>query len=74
MEQILGFKGWLAQNNIKQKEIAELLGISQTSAYNKINGRQEFTMSQVRTICAHYDISADIFLPKMLRYSNNEGK
>lgn len=57
----LKFKGWLAENGIKQKEIAELLGIDVSNVSEKVNGKQEFTTSQIRLICQTYDISADIF-------------
>lgn len=59
----LKFKGWLAENGIKQKEIAELLGIDISNLNEKVNGKQEFTVPQIRTICQKYNISADIFLP-----------
>lgn len=58
----LKFKGWLAENGIKQKEIAELLGIDISNANEKINGKQEFTVPQIRLICQKYNVSADIFL------------
>jgi len=58
----LKFKAWLAANGIKQKEIRELLGICPTSAWKKINGKQDFTLKQIKTICKTYHITADIFL------------
>ena len=70
MGQILSFKGWMAENNIRQSEIAELLDISLQSVNLKVNGKQDFTLQQVKKICEHYNISADIFLPKKLRLSN----
>jgi putative transcriptional regulator len=70
MGQILSFKGWMAENNIRQSEIAELLDISLQSVNLKVNGKQDFTLMQVKKICERYNISADIFLPKGLRYSN----
>lgn len=72
MEQTLSFKGWMAENKIKQTEIAELLGISIQSVNLKVNGKLDFSLPQVRTICAKYGISADIFLPSELRISNTE--
>lgn len=72
MEQILGFKGWMAENNVKQSELAELLGLSIQSINLKVNGKQDFTLPQISVICGKYGISADIFLPKELRYSNKE--
>ena len=67
---MLGFKGWMVENHIRQNEIAELLGISLQSVNLKVNGKQDFSLSQVAIICRHYGISADIFLPKELRNSN----
>lgn len=72
MEQILGFKGWMAENNVKQSELAELLGLSIQSINLKVNGKQDFTLPQISVICGKYGISADVFLPKELRYSNRE--
>ena len=56
------FKGWCVARGIRQKEIADLLGLGIQSVNNKLNGKEEFTLPQVKTICQHYNISADIFL------------
>ena len=53
------FKGYCAEHNIKQGEIAELLGITIQSVNRKINGKEPFTLEQVKTLCEHYGISAD---------------
>ena len=58
---MLKFKGYCAENGIKQKEIAELLGIDKSNVNLKMNGKQPFTLEQVKTICKHYGISADIY-------------
>lgn len=58
---MLKFKGYCAENKISQKEIAEILGIRQENVNAKLNGRQDFTVSQIRTLCEHYGISADIY-------------
>ena len=55
------FKGYMAQHDTKQSEIAELLGITQENVNAKVNGRQDFTLAQVKILCHHYDISADDF-------------
>ena len=55
----LRFKGYMAQHKISQKDVAKLLGVTPQSAYNKVNGREPFTLSQVKTICETYNISAD---------------
>jgi len=61
---MLKFKGYCAENRIKQAELAKLLGLTIQSINNKINGRQEFSLTEVKTICSHYGISADVyFLP-----------
>lgn len=53
------FKGYCAERGIKQTEISEILGITVSNVNEKINGKQEFTLEQVRTICKKYGISAD---------------
>lgn len=55
----LKFKAWTVQNKIPQQEIANLLGISLQMANAKLNGREEFTLTQVKKICNNYGISAD---------------
>ena len=55
----LRFKGYCASNNIKQAEIAEILGINVTNVNEKINEKQPFTLEQVKILCSHYKISAD---------------
>lgn len=61
MPKVLKFKAWLVENNIKQAEIASVLGISRELTNAKINGREDFTLAQVKTLCEHYKLSADIF-------------
>ena len=56
------FKGWCAAHNVKIKDIADLLGIAYNNAGEKINGKQNFTLPQIKAICEKYNISADIFL------------
>lgn len=59
----LKLKAWLVEHGIKQTELAELLDLDLSNVNEKLNGKQDFTLAQVRTICATYDLSADIFLP-----------
>lgn len=58
----LKFKGWLVINGITQRELAEVLGISFQSVNKKVNGKEDFSMDQARTICNKYHISADLLL------------
>lgn len=55
----LKFKGYCAEHNIRQAEIAELLGIQIPNVSEKMNGKQKFTLEQVKILCNHYGISAD---------------
>lgn len=56
------FKGYLVENNIKQKEVAELLEISVPTFNKKLNGTgSDFSIQDLRKICLTYKISADIF-------------
>lgn len=57
----LRFKAWLVENNIKQKVIAELLGIDVVTLNQKLNGWSDFTYTEVEIICDHYNLSADLF-------------
>lgn len=55
----LKFKGYMAEHGIKQSELAELLKIDVANVNLKVNGKQDFTLPQIRTICEKYGISAD---------------
>lgn len=62
---MLKFKGYCAENNIKQTELADLLGLSVQTVNAKLNGKRDFTLSEVKAICLHYGINANIyFLPE----------
>lgn len=56
------FKAFLAKNNIKKQEIAEVLNITPQTLSVKLSGEQEFTVPQIRILCDKYKLSADIFL------------
>lgn len=56
------FKGWCAAHNIKGKDIADLLQINVNSVCKKMNGKENFTLPQIKVICKTYELSADIFL------------
>lgn len=56
---MLKFKGYCAEHNIKQAEIAKLINKSLPIVNAKMNGREPWTLDQIKTICRHYRISAD---------------
>lgn len=55
------FKAWMNENNVKGQDIAKLLGVSKATVSKKLNGLSDFSMVEIRTICAEYNISADAF-------------
>ncbi|MDP1622701.1 MAG: helix-turn-helix domain-containing protein [Bacteroidales bacterium] len=52
-------KGKLAPNISFVHDLSELLGISYDSAYRRIRGEKELSLEELKTICIHYEISAD---------------
>lgn len=59
MDKPLKFKGYCAEHGIKQSEIAQLLNITIGNTNEKLNGKQNFTLDQIKTLCNKYQISAD---------------
>ena len=55
----LRFKGFCASHNIKQAEIADVLKINVQNVNAKLNGKQSWTLEQVKILCERYDLSAD---------------
>lgn len=55
----LRFKSYCVLHNIKQAEIAEKLHLSVQNVNEKLNGKQAFTLEQVKILCQEYQISAD---------------
>lgn len=59
-------KGYLAENGIKQKELAERIGMNEVSFSQKINrSGSVFTIDEVKLICETLGISADDFFLTM---------
>ena len=46
----------MSQHGDSQKEICELLNISQNAFINKMSGKNYFTMREVRLIVERYDL------------------
>ena len=58
----INFKGWAVSRGIKQKDIAKLLNVSVQTVNNKMNGKRNFTLDDIKKLNAAYGVSADIFL------------
>ena len=56
------FKGFLIENRIRQKAVAEFLDISPVTLNQKINGNLHFTFDEVEKICDEYHVKPDLFL------------
>lgn len=57
----LRFKGWLKEHEITYSDIALLLGISVTAVGFKINGKSDFTLSEIVLIRKKYNVEWNIF-------------
>lgn len=56
----LKLKGFFAENGIKHKEVAKLIGVSESNFSKKINRNgEDFTKDQVVLICKHYNLNAN---------------
>lgn len=55
-------KGFLAENNIKQKVVADMLGISVPTFNKKLNGTAgDFSIKEARIICRELKADVNIF-------------
>jgi len=59
------FKAYLAQNGIKQNDVARLIGVRPQTLSKKINGYLHFSYPEIEAICDEYNLSADFFRSKV---------
>ena len=64
------FKGFLRENEITYKKVAELLGISTQSTCDKINGKSDFFVSETDKICNMWNVDKNIFYHASCDYNN----
>jgi DNA-binding Xre family transcriptional regulator len=56
------FKGYLAEKNIQQKDVAKIIKISQATLSKRLNGKGgDFTIQELKKICTTLDVKAEIF-------------
>lgn len=56
------FKGFLAENEIKHKEVADLIDVTVSNFSKKINRKgEDFTKDQIKIMCDTYHLNANEF-------------
>lgn len=56
------FKGYLAEKNIQQKDVAKIINISPATLSKRLNGKGgDFTIQDLKKICTELKINAEIF-------------
>lgn len=68
------FKAFLVENNINQREVAELLGKSVSAFNQNINGTGgDFSIAELRVICEKYNLSSDDYFlrPQVSKMKQN---
>lgn len=62
MNKYYKFKAYMSEKGIIQAEVAKLIEVSNATLNKKINGTgSDFSLTEVRTITRHYNISAEEF-------------
>lgn len=52
---------------LKRKEVIQILGICEKTAYNKEYGYKNYTLSEIVKLKEHYNISYDELIPSILK-------
>lgn len=60
------FKGWLRENDLTYKDIADLIGNSVATVNAKINGQSDFSLAEVNVIISKYDLDSSIFFTNIV--------
>lgn len=67
MPEQVKLKGLMAENKIFQKDLARLLGVSEKTVNDKVNGNIDFKLSEAQLISGYFGKSIEeIFLGKKL--------
>ncbi len=55
-------RGCMARRRDKQKDIAVILDISDTSVNNKMTGKVPFTVEELSTLAKRYNVDINLFI------------
>lgn len=55
-------KACMARHDHKQKDIAAILGLSDNSVNQKIQGKREFTVQELSILAKTYDVDINLFI------------
>lgn len=67
MPEQVKLKGLMAENKIFQKDLARLLGVSEKTVNDKVNGNIDFKLSEAQLISGYFGKAIEeIFLGKKL--------
>lgn len=67
------FQGFLAENKIKLRSVADVIGVTVSTVSQKNNGYADYTMSEVNAICDVFGCDPSIFVPKKFRNETGWG-
>ena len=56
---ITNLRKLMRANHLKQRDIAEVLGVSEQAVSDKFHGRTNFTLKDMRKIADAFDVSLD---------------
>ena len=62
MEELLNLKAWMVVNKVTQIQFANALGVSKQTINNKINGRRNFTLAEIKTLNKAFGVTANDFM------------
>lgn len=57
-------KSIMALNGDTGRDLAKRLKITETSVYNKLGGKNQFTVAEVETMAKHYKVNINYFFKK----------
>lgn len=58
-------KGLMAENDMTQKDLSNIISTSKTSVNRKMNGKFSFTLNEAEKIANHFEMTIDeIFIEK----------